>query len=200
MDDSISGIAFFIGLAIAVILIIVGVIKGGKHKSHRNAINNSIATLIEKRAIKSSGEDGETIIRNFDYKAVNPLEQEILTKGFEGKKIITTKKFHLNLKENLNKLKTAVDKTDISMLDFETKPSQRVSNSTNDDSALILPLVVFGGMEPQGSSFLNDTYAGEAGYSSGWESSGGSFDGGGYSGGDSGGGGGDGGGGGGGGD
>lgn len=196
MDDSISGIAFFVGVAIAVILIIVGVRKDKKYKNRRNAINNTIATLIEKRAIKSTGDTGESITRNPDYKPANPLEKEIISKGFENKKVITAKKFHLNLKDSLDELKSAVNKTDNSMLDFDTKPSQRVSNSTNDDSALILPLVVFGGIEPQGSSFLNDTYTGEPGYSTGWGESGGSYDGGGYSGGDSGGGGGDGGGGG----
>lgn len=199
MDDSIPGIAFFIGVILAVILIVVGSIKGKKDKSRRNAINNTIATLIEKRAIKSSGATGETITRNRDYNPATPLEKEILSKGFENKTTVTSKKFHLNLKENLSSVKKAVDKTDNSFLDFTTQPNQRVSNSTHDDSALILPLVVFGGMDPQGESFINDTYAGEPGYSSGWGDSGGSYDGGGYSGGDSGGGG-DGGGGGGGGD
>lgn len=189
MDDNISGIAFFIGVIVVIIIIIVGFFKGRKDKSSRNAINNTIATLIEKRAIKSSGVAGESITRNRDYNPATPLEKEILAKGFENKTTVTSKKFHLNLKENLSSVKKAVDKTDVSYLDFNTQPNQRVSSSTNDDLGLVLPLVVFGGMEPQGESFHNDTYSDEPGYSSGWGGGSDSYDGGGYSGGDSGGGG-----------
>jgi hypothetical protein len=174
--DIFVGSIFFIVAAGTVITLIVNNQSNKQKALARNAINNSIANLIEKKAISSIGGDFEKLTKTPGYKPVNLVEQAIIAHGFDNKRTVGAKDFHVNLKKSIPYIRTAVANTDPTTLDFETKPKQRISNSSNDDSALILPLVVFGGLDGSGSSHANDTYAGDSDYSDGgFDGSGGSF-------------------------
>ena len=154
-----------------------------KHKAlERNAINNTVANLIEKQVISSINGNHETLAKKSGYKPTNLVEQAVIAHGFDHKRKISAKEFHLNLRKNLPYLRAAIENTDKNLLDFETKPTQRAHNSTNEDSALILPLVVFGSMDGDIATNANPSYAGDSDYTSsfgGFDGSGGSFDGGG---------------------
>ena len=182
-------IVLLVAIVIPIVFTVVTMIQNKSKTKSRNAINNSIAGLLEKKAITATGGNHEKLSRTPGYKPANLVEQAIIAHGFDNKKRVNAKDFHVNLRKKINYLRTAVDNTDSTLLDFETKPKERVSSSSNDDSGLILPLVIFGGMDGSGSSHANDTYTSDSDYSSGgFDGNGGSFDGGGFSGGDSGGG------------
>lgn len=191
-----GSVVLIVTAAVIILMIIWGVTasshRAEKERKQRNAINNTLAGLIEKKAITASGSSGLHLKKDSTYKTSNALEHKILTIGFENRKTAETKAFHTRLRKKSLNLRDTVESLDPSGLDFETKPRSHVSNSSNDDVALVLPLVVLGGLDGSHSD-ANPSYAGDSSYSSdfgGFDGSGGSF------GGDSGGGGGDGGGGG----
>ena len=185
-----SGVAFWLGLGIAVLLVIgIAVsssISDRKNRKARNAINSTLAKLIEKKVIKPLNGSELYLSKDATYKSANELEKTILWVGFEGHKTAETKVFHTRLRKGSHKLKDAFEKMDASSPDFEYTPRQHVSNSNNDDMGLILPLIIFGGMDG-GYSDHNPSYADDSGYASDF---GGGDSGGGYSGGGDGGGGG----------
>jgi uncharacterized membrane protein YgcG len=192
-----NGASFWLGLLIAVLLVVVVAISSkvtdGRSRKTRNAVNNTLAQLVEKKVISPLNGAHLYISRDRDYKPVNELEKAILRLGFEGKKTAETKVFHTRLRKSAHILQQTIEKMDVSSLDFQSTPRHHISNSNNDDMGLILPLMILGGMDG-GTSNANPSYAGDSGYSSDFSGSGGDF--GGDSGGGDSGGGGDGGGGG----
>lgn len=187
-----SGSAFWLGLGIAILLVIFVAITSkfseGKARKVRNAVNNTLAQLVEKKAIAPLNGSQLYLAKNPEYKSVNELEKAILWIGFEGHKTAETKTFHTRLRKKATKLKETVEKMDSSSLDFDSTPRHYISNSNNDDLGLILPLMIFGGLDG-GYSNDNPTYAGDSSYAADFGGSGGDFGGGDSGGGDSGGGG-----------
>lgn len=146
------------------------------------AINNAIVDLSEAGYIRASGTKGNReVSKSSGQGSLTLFQKKVLDIGFSGDtNLLSTEAFHTNLykarEELVVALKTSAD------VDYETKPSNRVYSSSDEGSAVVLPLLFLGTAE--GSHFsYNPAYHDSPGYAGSSEMSGGGSDSGGGDGG-----------------
>lgn len=195
MYSYVPSLVAFIFLVFVIIAILVNSGRRQRREYKMNfAVNNSIADLIEDKAIIESGSTNHTVyVKKGSGKPRNLYAKRVYEIGFGKTTKTTAKQFHELLYVNRVYLRDSLTIVPPSDLDFETSPKSRTTN--NETLAVLLPLLILGDENGASGKAANDSYAGDTTYVGAHTSSsdcdGGSSSGGDSGGGDGGGGGGD---------
>lgn len=162
-----------------------------KNKHRRKFVNNAIADLIEKGSVlyladtDETGEETHFVVRGAKSPSTQ-ITQRVLFHGMGTSNRVTAKEFHAGVYEARHKINDYITKVGIAIPEDLPTPKDRMENG-NESLMTLLPLLILGDTQGNGTSDSSPVYIGDSDYSGYSDSSGGDSgggDGGGGGGGD----------------